>query len=240
MTTHLTTSPPANPLNLDPNTALRGVVRLEPPFRTWPCTLNSFTGGAFSYVSPQTALHNVHLGRYCSIGDHVSILSSHPTQGLTTSPVLYQALFPAPFQTPNPIAFNNLSETVIGNDVWIGAGVQIKTGVTIGDGAIIGAGSVVTHDVAPFMVVGGVPARVIRSRFPEQTTARLQKLAWWRYNIVELPLSGDNPETSMDELESALDKNTLKPYLPGYYQVWKDQKTGQILGRKEAGAAKET
>src|SRR5690606_23262164 len=67
----------------------------------------------------------------------------------------------------------------IGNDVWIGHGAVIMPGVTIGDGAVVGANAVVTHDVAPYQIVAGVPARPVRQRFPADIAARLMALSWW-------------------------------------------------------------
>ena len=71
------------------------------------------------------------------------------------------------------------AETVIGNDVWIGAGTFIRPGVTVGNGAVVGMGSVVTRDVAPYTIVAGNPARVIRTRFPEELCRRLDASCWW-------------------------------------------------------------
>ena len=67
----------------------------------------------------------------------------------------------------------------IGNDVWIGYEAVILSGVTIGDGAIIGTRAVVTKDIPPYTIVGGVPAKPIRRRFDEETVARLEELRWW-------------------------------------------------------------
>jgi len=72
---------------------------------------------------------------------------------------------------------------VIGNDVWIGLDATIMPGVTIGDGAIIGAKSVVTHDVEPYTVVAGNPARVVKKRFDDETMKRLLKIQWWNWPI---------------------------------------------------------
>lgn len=69
----------------------------------------------------------------------------------------------------------------IGNDVWIGYGATIMRGVSIGDGAVIGAGSVVTKNVLPYTIVGGVPAKFIRNRFSIEQTAELLKIRWWDY-----------------------------------------------------------
>ena len=67
----------------------------------------------------------------------------------------------------------------MGNDVWIGHGVTIKQGVTIGNGAVIGSNTLITKDVPPYAVVGGIPAKVIKYRFPEEEISRLQEIRWW-------------------------------------------------------------
>lgn len=71
---------------------------------------------------------------------------------------------------------------MIGNDVWIGYEAVILSGVTIGDGAIVGARAVVTKDVPPYTIVGGVPARSIRRRFDEETIKKLEALRWWDWD----------------------------------------------------------
>ena len=210
----------ANGLTIHPATKLHGEVVLEPPFRTWACTLNKFSGGAFGYVSPASALHRVSLGRYCSVGDNVVILSQHPANALTASPFAYQALFAAPFDVPAQFTYSNLQDTCIGNDVWIGAGVKIKTGVVIGDGAIIAAGSVVTRDVAPFAVMGGVPARLIRMRFAPPVLDLIERLQWWRYNLLGLSLDLESPEAALLQIEDQIASGQLKPYAPGFYRLW--------------------
>ena len=68
---------------------------------------------------------------------------------------------------------------IIGHDVWIGHGVIVLPGVTVGNGAVRAAGAVVTKDVAPYTIVGGVPAKPIRARFSQAVVERLQRIAWW-------------------------------------------------------------
>lgn len=79
-------------------------------------------------------------------------------------------------------AWDNKGDIVVGNDVWIGYEAVVLSGVTIGDGAVIGARAVVTKDVPPYTVVGGVPARPIKKRFDDETIAKLQKLSWWDWD----------------------------------------------------------
>ena len=79
-------------------------------------------------------------------------------------------------------AWDNKGDTVIGNDVWIGYEAVIMSGVTVGDGAIIGTRAVVTKDVPPYTIVGGVPAKPIRRRFDDATVDKLETLRWWDWD----------------------------------------------------------
>lgn len=83
-------------------------------------------------------------------------------------------------------AWDNKGDIVVGNDVWIGYEAVIMAGVRIGDGAVIAARAVVTRDVPPYMIVGGVPAKAIRPRFDDKTTARLLEMQWWNWPIEKI------------------------------------------------------
>jgi virginiamycin A acetyltransferase len=83
-------------------------------------------------------------------------------------------------------AWNNKGDIVIGNDVWIGYDALIMSGVHIGDGAIIGSRAVVTRDVKPYEVVGGIPAKVIKKRFNEDIIKELLNIRWWNADILKI------------------------------------------------------
>ena len=80
-------------------------------------------------------------------------------------------------------AWDNKGDIAIGNDVWIGYDAVIMAGVTIGDGAIIGTRAVVTKDIEPYSIVGGVPAKEIRKRFAPDVIKRLLEIKWWDWPV---------------------------------------------------------
>ena len=174
-------------------------------------------------------MYYIDIWRYSSIGDNVHILSQHPTESLSTSPVFYQALFDAPYIAKQMITYERLIQTTIGNDIWIGSGVKIKTGVTIGDGAVIGAGSVVTKDVLPFSIVGGTPAKRIKMRFASRIIERIQALEWWQYNLLEYELDWSDLEKTLTTLEILKNNGELVPYIAPRYQLWNED--GKIVGK---------
>ena len=79
-------------------------------------------------------------------------------------------------------SWDNKGDIIVGNDVWIGYEAVILSGVTIGDGAVIGARAVVTKDVPPYTIVGGVPAKPIKKRFSEENIKKLQSIRWWDWS----------------------------------------------------------
>ncbi len=125
------------------------------------------------------------IGRFCSIACGTKFLfnsANHSLLSLSTYP------FPIFYEEWGldikdvASAWDNRGNITIGNDVWIGYGAIILSGVTIGDGAIVGAHSLVTKDIPPFTIAGGVPARPIRKRFSEEKISELMKMKWWDWN----------------------------------------------------------
>ena len=179
--------------------------------------------GAFCSLGG-ASLNNARVGRYGSVASGVTIgAHEHPTDWLTTSRTAYypeihgwDALVagPAaasvharkrPYLTSCPV-------TTIGPDAWIGQGAFVKAGVTIGAGAIVGARATVLHDVPPYAIVVGTPARVVRLRFPALTIERLLNVAWWRYSIYDLfdaPM--DSIDAALDVIETLVARGALHP-----------------------------
>ncbi len=125
------------------------------------------------------------IGKFCSIACGAKFIfnsANHTLTSLSTYP------FPIFFEEWEldrkdvANAWDNKGNIVIGNDVWIGYEAVIFAGVTIGDGAIIGTRAVVTKDVSPYTIVGGVPAKLIRKRFSENVINTLLEIKWWDWS----------------------------------------------------------
>lgn len=125
------------------------------------------------------------IGKFCSIACGAKFIFNCANHTLKSLSTYTFPLFFEEWDLPKSdvvSAWDNKGDIVIGNDVWIGYDAIIMAGVTIGDGAIIGTRAVVTKDVEPYLIVGGVPAKEIRKRFSTDIIARLQELQWWNWD----------------------------------------------------------
>jgi len=133
--------------------------------------------GDYSYLSGPGLVEEAKIGKFCSIARDVIIgVRGHNYEWVTTSPIITSKEYGFVDQD---IAQPQKEAPVIGNDVWVGMSTIIMRGVEIGDGAVIAAGSVVTSNVLPYSIVGGVPAKHIRYRFDEDQIQKLLKIKWW-------------------------------------------------------------
>lgn len=173
--------------------AKRSVVRN--PLSAYPCYLRRGIGrhvflnfkvsfvlapkghiGDYTYINGGSIYNGVYIGKYCSLATNLSIgAGQHYLNHLSTYPVTLRVTKDG---TAGDI-FPPDAETHIGNDVWIGNGVTVIQGVRVGDGAVLAAGAVVTKDVPPYAIVGGVPAKIIRYRFEPAVIEKLLRLKWW-------------------------------------------------------------
>lgn len=124
------------------------------------------------------------IGKFCSIAHGAKFIfnsANHTSKSLSTYPF---PIFRDEWDNEMNVveAWDNKGDIVVGNDVWIGYEAVIMSGVHIGDGAIVGTRAVVTKDVPPYAVVGGVPARIIKYRFDEGTIEKLLRLKWWDWD----------------------------------------------------------
>ena len=148
--------------------------------------LSNVIVGTYTYIGNNSWISNCSIGNYTSISTGVKIgMGMHPTNEFSTSPIFYSKNNPFIKGVSNlKFQFSQNKEISIGNDVWIGINAIILDGLSIGDGSIIAANSVVTKNVEPFTIVGGVPAKIIgmRSHAKEFQSTK----AWYNFNHNEL------------------------------------------------------
>lgn len=207
--------------------------------------------GAFTYFNYNPEIRNVaSIGRFCSIGQNVIAgIAGHSTTALSHHQIFERRqVWAEPFWEYDSewVEQNKSSnfkrepkrkgETVIGNDVWIGANAIIMNGVNIGNGAIIAAGSIITKDVPPYTIVGGV-TKTIRKRFSDELTDRLLESKWWEYgpNVLK-GLDIANPYECIDELEKRISEGFPKYVSDKFEFDTKKQtvtKVDSISGKRE-------
>lgn len=188
---------------------LRALYRFDPMRRPCRALFRALEGGPMYSQSLRAVLRDVHgvevgpysygpvlkpgnlprgtrVGAYCSIaGGLIVRRRDHPVEHPALHPFFYNRHLG--YVASDTIQSDEDNPLTIGHDVWIGDRVTILSGCTqIGNGAVLAAGSVVTKDVAPYAIVGGVPAKQIKMRFPPQIIARIEASQWWTRPITEL------------------------------------------------------
>ena len=169
--------------------------------------LHEVTMDDYSYVVNDSQITYTTIGKFCSIAAMTRINpGNHPMDRATQSHITYRAsaYFPGEHDETEFFAWRRAHHVAIGHDVWVGHGAIILPGRTIGTGAVVAAGAVVTKDVAPYAIVAGNPARVIRRRFPAAVAERLLRLAWWNWTHDELRAA--LPDFRRQSVEGFLEK----------------------------------
>lgn len=176
--------------------------------------------GSYTFFRGGSLQSLASIGRYCSVAPGLFIGGgNHPIDWLSSHPFQYSAQ-DFNFWEESKEVITDLkidmsilkSEPVIGNDVWIGANVTINRGVTIGDGVIVAAGSVVTSSIDAYMIVGGVPAKIIKPRFNDKIIESLISLKWW--DLPHTFLSGlpfNNIENCIEILNDKISNHGVRP-----------------------------
>jgi phosphonate metabolism protein (transferase hexapeptide repeat family) len=140
--------------------------------------------GDYSYLGENCEVADAVIGKFTAIANSVRIGAPNHPMGrpslhrFTYVPEYYEA---TATRDRDFFAERRADQVKVGNDCWIGHAAILLPGVTVGDGAVIAAGAVVSRDVPPYTVVGGVPARTIRKRFPDSIAEKLQRIAWWNW-----------------------------------------------------------
>jgi len=159
---------------------------------------------------------SVKIGKFCSIAPAVKIVASgeHNSKAVSTYPLHAYVLN----KGTEKDTFSK-GPVIIGNDVWIGYGATILSGVTVGDGAVIAAHAVVTKDVPPYAVVGGVPAKIIEFRFTTEVVKSLLEIKWWDWSVEKITASIDDFYADVDNFIQkhkypSINKDGLSDHIP--------------------------
>lgn len=164
----------------------------------------------YSYIVNDSDIAYATVGKFCSIAAMTRINpGNHPMHRATQSHLTYRAsaYFPGEEDEADFFAWRRSHQVTIGHDVWIGHGAIVLPDRHIGTGAVIAAGAIVTKNVPAYAIVAGNPARVIRQRFPDAVTERLQRLQWWDWSHTRLQRA--LPDFRQLPIEAFLDKHEL-------------------------------
>lgn len=196
-----------------------GEPRIHPTAQMKECRLGQYcdigpravmrhvTFGDFSYCEQDFEAIYATIGKFCSIARHVRVNAvEHPVERLTTHKISYRPNEYFRFLgLDSAFRERRLAKPVtIGHDVWLGHAAIILPGIQVGNGAVVGAGAVVTSDVPPFHIVAGVPARVLRPRFPHEIARRIEALTWWDWRLDRL--ADAIPDMQTLPIEAFLDR----------------------------------
>lgn len=199
------------------------IITIEAPARFVGGRFDIGFVGAFTFTNINDFIRADSIGRFCSIAPNVSIgMGEHSIKNISSSitfelkekerltkfstlmdDAAYVEYIKESIAEQKPDRLKK--PTILGNDVWVGAGAIILKGVTVGHGAVIAAGSVVSKDVPPYAVVGGVPAKIIKYRFEEKLIERLLKTEWWDYGAdIVKGLDYTKPDTIIGNIEERI------------------------------------
>lgn len=159
------------------------------------CRIDEAEIGDYSYIMQDGSVWCATIGKFVNIAAAVRInATNHPTWRATLHHFTYRAAdyWDDAENEEEFFEWRREQRVTIGNDVWIGHEATLLPGITIGNGAVIGAGAVVSKDVEPYTIVGGVPAKLIRERFTKDVAERMDKLAWWNWEHLKLRAALDD------------------------------------------------